>query len=85
MKPGSQDTTHIKSVKTPSIKTTIYGDIVNVTWRMLAATLLGVGAGYLLDQALNSSPIMFLFGAGVGLLLGIVMAFRIVNATKETK
>lgn len=74
-----------QSGRTTAVRQVVIGDFLNVTWRMTVPTVLGLAAGYWLDRWLGSSPWLFMFGALLGLIAGIMLAGRIIRASQEDK
>lgn len=66
-----------------SFGSVVVRDLLNVTWRMLIPTLLGVAAGYWLGDMLGNKTIGFLVGAVLGFAAGVYLALRLLNAVKE--
>lgn len=61
----------------------IVRDLLNVTWRMLTPTLLGIAAGYWLGDMFGNKTAGFLAGAVLGFGTGVLLALRLLNAVKE--
>lgn len=68
--------------RTTSVRGVLVGDFLNVTWRMAVPTVLGVAAGYWLDEQFHTSPALFLLGALVGFAGGVLLAIRVINRVK---
>lgn len=66
-----------------SVRGQIVGDLVDVTWRMLVPTLIGLLAGYGVDSLAGTKPAGFLVGAVIGFAAGIYMAIRLLNQVNQ--
>ena len=83
MKPESLKTTHVKDVEARDDRFFVVRDLINVTWRMLTPTILGVASGAGIDAWLGSSPIGFLVGSLVGFVVGVLLAIRLINRVRR--
>lgn len=66
-----------------AIRGVIVRDLLNITWRMLVPTLLGLFLGMGFDTLVHSSPFGFLAGALVGFIVGLVLALRLLHEAEE--
>jgi F0F1-type ATP synthase assembly protein I len=58
---------------------------LNIGWHFLASILLGVWAGYELDQKFDTGAVYTLLGAFLGLAVGFLNLYKIVMELKSKK
>lgn len=59
------------------------GELTSIGMAMVLATVIGLGAGYLADRWLGTSPWLTLIGLGLGIAAGFVSLFRAVKAAER--
>ena len=60
------------------------GEVASIGLTMVAATVIGLGAGYYGDRWLGTSPWLTLVGLLFGIAAGFVNLFRSVKAAERT-
>ena len=60
------------------------GEVASIGMTMVAATVIGLGAGYYGDRWLGTSPWLTLVGLLFGIAAGFVNLFRSVKAAERT-
>ena len=60
------------------------GEVASIGMTMVAATVIGLGAGYYADRWLGTSPWLMLLGLLLGIAAGFVNLFRSVKAAERT-
>ena len=60
------------------------GEVASIGMTMVAATVIGLGAGYYGDRWLGTSPWLTLLGLLFGIAAGFVNLFRSVKAAERT-
>jgi ATP synthase protein I len=60
------------------------GEVASIGITMVAATLIGLGAGYYADRWLGTSPWLTLVGLLLGIAAGFVNLFRSAKAAERT-
>ena len=83
MKSEGSKTTPVKSVEAKNDRFFVVRDLVNVTWRMLTPTILGIVVGMVADSLLRTAPIGFVVGAFAGLVIGIMLTIRVIKRVRE--
>lgn len=74
---------HASSAQRGQIRATIIKDLINVTWRMLVPTMIGLFAGMYIDGLINTSPAGFLLGSLLGFVAGIWLALKVLQSARE--
>ncbi len=82
MKRG-QPTGHAAGAHRSELRATIIRDLINVTWRMLLPTMVGLFGGMYLDTLLGSSPAGFLIGSALGFVFGVWLALKVLKQARE--
>jgi ATP synthase protein I len=59
------------------------GEVASIGMTMVAATMIGFGAGYYADRWLGTSPWLMLVGLLLGIAAGFVNLFRSVKAAER--
>jgi ATP synthase protein I len=59
------------------------GEVASIGMALVAATVIGLGAGYWADRWLGTSPWLTLVGLGFGIAAGFVNLFRSVKAAER--
>jgi ATP synthase protein I len=59
------------------------GELASIGMAMVLATVIGLGAGYLADRWLGTSPWLTMIGLGLGIAAGFVTLFRSVKAAER--
>ena len=60
------------------------GEVASIGMTMVAATMIGLGAGYYADRWLGTSPWLMLVGLLFGIAAGFVNLFRSAKAAERT-
>lgn len=83
MKTETEKKTILSAGHTTGLGTVVVRDLLNVTWRMLTPTLLGVATGYWLGDMMGNKTAGFLIGAVLGFAAGVYLALRLLKAVKD--
>lgn len=75
----------VSRVDSSGIRKTVFGDIINVTWRLAVPTLIGLFAGMGVDALATSSPVGFLVGAAGGFIVGLALCIRLIHDLQENR
>ncbi|MFZ2494158.1 MAG: AtpZ/AtpI family protein [Candidatus Saccharimonadales bacterium] len=78
-----QQTGPAKIASRAQLRAIIVKDLLNVTWRMLVPTMLGLFGGMYIDSILHSSPVGFLLGSASGFVAGVLLALRVLKRAQE--
>jgi ATP synthase protein I len=60
------------------------GEVASIGMTMVAATMIGLGAGYYADRWLGTTPWLTLVGLLLGIAAGFVNLFRSAKAAERT-
>ncbi len=73
------------SAQRATLRATIIKDLLNITWRMLVPTMLGLFGGMYIDTLAGSSPAGFLIGSALGFMVGVLLALRVLKQAQEMR